>query len=1151
MHRGRTVVLIGSALWVWVFAGAGLGMLPQTGVAEEITISGEPLGPDAYGPAVIESMEDVIERDRSAPPTGETKEAVARQGAWVVPSRRATGITCSPPHHLVNKWGDTSMGIGFPRPVNVRGAFFNAAADTGAATTGIRVVGYREGRRVGQTAWLDQVGAEPEWFALDLRGVDRIQIEAVPVYEGAGWYALDDLTFAYVDEDGRELGTAVVVNFDDLSYGAELTGSGYAGLTWETGKGDFPAGEGIHAPLAPEGYPTGAGEEGEPPAFFRDSGTAPTLINSFEGVVRGDAGQWSYPPDTDGAIGPNHYVITVNTNFAIFNRTTGAELSNVSLSSFLPNSSGDPRVLFDQHSQRWVVIVSSFNSGARIHLAVSRTSDPTGDWFKTYFVTAQGSDTGRWPDYPTLGVDQHGIYTAAYMVGGGMTIFAIDKAPLIASTPSLGTITAFRGLPWEGAMQPVHTYGTPEGEYVISRNTSLNGLRLRRINPPLTAPTLTELGNVTVPGFQDPPDAPALGASVALDTVDSRLMMSVYRGGSIWTCHTINYFQQAAVRWYEVSVSPQSLVQYGTVSHATRFYFFPSIMVNAAGHVALGFTGSSGSEYASCYFTGRKLSDAPGEMGAPVLYQAGTAAQNLIDSYGRNRFGDYSYTTLDPADDLTFWTLQEYTAANNVWGTYVGVLSHGSGDCNGNGIADPCDIDCGPTGWACDVPGCGQAADCNANGIPDECDIASGKSGDDNVNSIPDECEVTRYYVRAGATGTGHGTSWTNAFTSLKDALDTATQPYSQVAEIWVAEGTYTPAGAGGARTATFTLGSGVAVHGGFTGGETDVSQRDPVRHVTILSGDLNGDDGPNFTNISDNSHHVVTASGTDATALLDGFVIRGGNPAGATVVNGGGILNVAGHATLRNCRILNNSANLGSGMYNTTSAGPTLINCAFSGNSAAVGTLAVVNSSTLTLIHGTLAGNTAQVAGGIFLAGSTSVATATSCVLWGNTDNNGSGQSSQMYVSSGTVALNYSCVQGWTGSLGGTGNTGGDPLLVDLDGLDNLPGTLDDDLRLSAGSSGINTGDPTFVPDVEDRDLDGHARLLCGRVDMGACEFGIGDYSCDQTVDLADFAGLQNCFTGTTGGPYAAGCASLDFDYDGLVEGYDFVEFAPSFAGP
>ena len=109
-------------------------------------------------------------------------------------------------------------------------------------------------------------------------------------------------------------------------------------------------------------------------------------------------------------------------------------------------------VLFDQHSGRWIITVDDFNT--RCYLAVSTTSSATGSWFKTNFVMSQGDDAGRWPDYPTLGVDANGIYVSAYMVGGfgQMSIFAVNKAPLVATPPSLGTVTAFRNLPWEAAI---------------------------------------------------------------------------------------------------------------------------------------------------------------------------------------------------------------------------------------------------------------------------------------------------------------------------------------------------------------------------------------------------------------------------------------------------------------------------------------------------------------------------------------------------------------------------------------------------------------------------------------------------------------------------------------------------------------------------
>ena len=228
-----------------------------------------------------------------------------------------------------------------------------------------------------------------------------------------------------------------------------------------------------------------------------------------------------------------------NRNFAVYDKATGAELINVHLQSFLPDSNGDPRVLFDQYSGRWIVLVTDFNDGANIYLAVSLTSDPTGSWVKTSFKTAQGSDAGCWPDYPTLGVDADGIYTTAYMVGCGMTVFAIEKAPLLTTTPHLGHITAFRGFSFEGAIQPAHTFGSAPGEYFVSVSGN-NRLKIRRVDGPLSAPTLTEIGLISVPYFGTPSNAAALGSGTRLDTVGTRLMMAVYRDGSVWTAHTVS-----------------------------------------------------------------------------------------------------------------------------------------------------------------------------------------------------------------------------------------------------------------------------------------------------------------------------------------------------------------------------------------------------------------------------------------------------------------------------------------------------------------------------------------------------------------------------------------------------------------------------------
>lgn len=97
-------------------------------------------------------------------------------------------------------------------------------------------------------------------------------------------------------------------------------------------------------------------------------------------------------------------------------------------------------------------------------------------------------------------------------------------------------------------------------------------------------------------------------------------------------------------------------------------------MVNANGDAIMGFSGSHSDQYAAAYYTGRLASDPPGEMATPVLYKEGEATYNLVDGYGRNRWGDYSLCSLDPVTH-TLWTIQEYAHSHdedeNRWGTWI------------------------------------------------------------------------------------------------------------------------------------------------------------------------------------------------------------------------------------------------------------------------------------------------------------------------------------------------------------------------------------------------------------------------------------------------------------------------------------------------
>jgi predicted outer membrane repeat protein len=181
--------------------------------------------------------------------------------------------------------------------------------------------------------------------------------------------------------------------------------------------------------------------------------------------------------------------------------------------------------------------------------------------------------------------------------------------------------------------------------------------------------------------------------------------------------------------------------------------------------------------------------------------------------------------------------------------------------------------------------------------------------------------------VDADATGANDGTTWTNAFTDLQSALGA-----SSCTEIWVAAGTYRPT-TGTDRTATFQLKNGVALYGGFAGTETTRDPRSPMTNLTILSGDLDGDD-VGFANNTENAYHVVTGA---TGAILDGFTITSGNATGDPPdTYGGGMFNDASSPTITNVTFSSNFALVcGGGMANLSSSNPTLTGVTFSGNQA------------------------------------------------------------------------------------------------------------------------------------------------------------------------------------------------------------------------
>jgi hypothetical protein len=265
---------------------------------------------------------------------------------------------------------------------------------------------------------------------------------------------------------------------------------------------------------------------------------------------------------------------------------------------------------------------------------------------------------------------------------------------------------------------------------------------------------------------------------------------------------------------------------------------------------------------------------------------------------------------------------------------------------------------------------------------------------------------------------------------------------------------------------------------------------------------------------------------------------------------NSGGGLNAESPGTYLNCRFLANDASAtfhgGGGAYVSGTPPVSFLNCEFGGNRAGRGGAALVQTifgptANAYFRNCTFHGNSASTSSGNLRADLAHI-TLENCIALGNTGLGGLA----LHLAQSSATVLYSNLQG--GQMGvtqtagsalnwGAGNSALDPLFVDAIGPDQIAGTTDDDLRLRPTSQLVDAGNPATVIDSAESDLDGHPRILCSRVDMGAYEFGLGDIDCDRAVDLDDFAFWPDCIGGPDSAINPPDCLAFDAQNDSDVD--------------
>jgi hypothetical protein len=463
----------------------------------------------------------------------------------------------------------------------------------------------------------------------------------------------------------------------------------------------------------------------------------PATLANFEGLSNQDNfdtfGFRVNPPDPVGDVGPNHYVEMVNLVFAVYDKAGTTLLGPVDTGTLwagfaiedCTDPSGDPIVLYDQTTDRW--LLSQFTTRGLTNptlpfyncVAVSTTGDPTGSYFRYAFITQPDPVVGHFfPDYP-----KYGVWSNSYILttrdfgtidGYGISVYALEKDRIVSGDPNARAVQFFLDseevpinligdglLPpdLDGSRRPSSTAPAPivgtqdDGGPYGATFDALNiwDLQVRWRSTPTASLVLKAQLRVasfdsiypcgvepsTTPG-QMPntrdclPQPGITDGSRFLDILSYRQRPTwrlAYRNfgrfESLVTNQSVEAApEQAGVRWYEIrrTGGTYSVHQQGTYAPDDGVHrWMGSIAMDRRGNMGLGYSVVNGTDV----FPGIRYT---GRLAGDPLGEMTLGEGTIIDGSGvqtttNSRWGDYTSMNVDPVDDCTFWYVNEYYTA--------------------------------------------------------------------------------------------------------------------------------------------------------------------------------------------------------------------------------------------------------------------------------------------------------------------------------------------------------------------------------------------------------------------------------------------------------------------------------------------------------